>query len=335
MRLQDRRRRGTQRFLFAVLLVAPADRRGQIPQRSGCRAQAFLQVCGLTFRQLQRSDHLHTLGPSDISVSDLAALGSFAFIGPGKDGLPAFLIQTRQLLQRLLSDGRLVDPRVDQFRVVTGPRQRHEIIVLLGHQLGTRGQGGHLRITHVQQPLLPQLLADAADQGQIQRVIGTVAGHDVTGHELAGRLGGGRHQFQLRKIGTVIFAVAALHQAARNDRVIAIGSRTIQTYALIGDFIHFAGRSPEVSFQRRPIGVVQPAEDNTQAVVAKLGGTERLADECFQGMGVVACPVLHTDLPVIRLGQQKRQPHRRQPAIGQAAMQMVRTQMPLQGDRKI
>ncbi len=51
--------------------------------------------------------------------------------------------------------------------------------ILLGHQLGTRGQGGHFAVPRVQQTVLPQLLADAADQGQIQRVIGRVARHAV------------------------------------------------------------------------------------------------------------------------------------------------------------
>ena len=109
----------------------------------------------------------------------------------------------------------------------------------------------------------------------------------------------------------------------------------VEPHALVGDIIDFAGRLPEVGFQRRPIGVVQPAQDDAQAVVGKLDRTQRLADESFQGMRMVACPVLHADLTVIRLGQQEGQPHGGQPTIRQAPVQMMRAEVPLQEVRKL
>jgi hypothetical protein len=241
-------------------------------------------------------------------LGDLAALLSLPFIGLGKDHAFALVVPTGQLLQRVLAQNRLLDPGSSVRGGVAGARQGHEIIILRRLQFRAGGQGGHLAIAGIQQALLPQLLTDAADQREIQRVIRRLARYDVAGQEVAGGLGGGGHELELWQIGTMILAVAALHDAVRGDGVIAKRGGTIEPDAVVGDFRDFAGGLPEVRFEGWPISILESAEDNAQAIIGELDGAERLAEESLQGVAMVACPVLDTDLAVVGLGEKEGQP---------------------------
>ena len=116
----------------------------------------------------------------------------------------------------------------------------------------------------------------------------------------------------------MIFAMAALHQAVGSDGVIAERCGRVEPNAFVRDLVDFAGGLPKVRFERRPIGVMQAAQDDAQAVVSKFDRTKALPDKGFQGVDMVLRPILNADLAVIRLGQQERQPHGSQPTIGQA-----------------
>src|SRR6185503_19339213 len=100
-------------------------------------------------------------------------------------------------------------------------------------------------------------------------------------------------QLELREIGAMILAVPELEQAFGRDVVIAIRSGAIKADAIDGDLIHFTRPLPQVVFQGAPIGLVDTAQDNAQAIIAELRGTKGLAQQRLQGAGMSLRPVLN------------------------------------------
>src|SRR6266542_2946188 len=148
-----------------------------------------------------------------------------------------------------------------------------------------------------------------------------MAGHDVSGYAMAGGLRDRRHQLDLREIRTMIFAVPELQQPFGRDVVIAKGGSAVEADAVDGDLIHFTGPLPQVVFQSSPIGLMEPAQDNAQAIVAELDGTKGLVQERLEGVGMSLRPVLDGGLAVIGLGEEESDPGGRQGTVAEALVE--------------
>ncbi len=126
----------------------------------------------------------------------------------------------------------------------------------------TRGQGRHLAIAREQQAATSDGCANPGEHRHVQRVVRGIAGMNLGGDELAGRLRRSGHEFDLGQIGPVVLAVAALHDAIRSDDVIATGGRAVQTDTVSRYLVDFAGCLPESGFECCPVGVVEPPQDD-------------------------------------------------------------------------
>src|SRR5205823_5496245 len=102
---------------------------------------------------------------------------------------------------------------------------------------------------------------------------------------------GERLQFQLRQVRAMIFAVAILHQAVWFNRVIAIGGGAVEAALLHGDLVNLTGAFPQIGFQGIPVGIVKPAEEDTEAVIGTFDGPKRLIQECLEEMRPVGGPL--------------------------------------------
>src|SRR5262249_6619315 len=157
-----------------------------------------------------------------------------------------------------------------QGGVVVVARQAAQIKVPAGHEVGAGGQGGHLAVAGVQQPGLAGQVAHAVDQGDIQRVVGALAGVGIAGQDVPGRLGGRAHALQLGQVGSVL-APAELPQAAGADLVGAVVGGAVQAHGVQGQVVDVEGGLPEVGLDEVPVGLGQAAQDDAQAVVAEVG----------------------------------------------------------------
>jgi hypothetical protein len=133
----------------------------------------------------------------------------------------------------------------------------------------------------------------------------------------------GRHQLELRQIGAMIFAVPELQQPFGRDLVIAVRGGAVETDAADGDLIHFTRPLPQIVLQRVPIGLMETTQDNAEAIVVELDGTEGLAQERFQRVGVSLRPVLDGGLAVVGLGEEEGDPGSRQGAVAEALVEVV------------
>src|SRR5207244_5360620 len=95
-----------------------------------------------------------------------------------------------------------------------------------------------------------------------------------------------------KQVRSMILAMPELHDAVGLDRVIPARRRAIQTDTTDRDLIHLAGRIPEVGLEHRPVGVMQPAEDDTQAIVGEFRWTQGLPADGLQGTLMALGPVM-------------------------------------------
>ena len=196
-------------------------------------------------------------------------------------------------------DGGL-DPRRELRRNRPGQGESGQVEVTVGGDLSTGFQRRHLAIAGIEQPGLVQHGADAAIQGEIQRVVGGVAGSDVAGQVQPTRLGDGGHELELGEVGAVVLTVPELHQAVLGDGVIATTGGGVEPDPLDGQGVDVTVGVPEIGFQGFPgRRGIEAFQEQGQAVVAKLDGADWLADEGFEGVLKIPGPGLDGRLAVV------------------------------------
>ena len=121
----------------------------------------------------------------------------------------------------------------------------------------------------------------------------------------------------------MILTVPELEQAFGRDLVIAIRGGAIKADAVDGDLIHLTGPLPQVVFQGAPIGLVETAQDNAQAIIAELDGTKGLAQEGLEGVGMALRPVLDGGLAVIGLREEEGDPGGRQGTVAEPPLEVM------------
>ena len=146
---------------------------------------------------------------------------------------------------------------------------------------------------------------------------------DVAGEQVPRRLGGRGHQLELGQVRPMILAMPALHEALGLDRVIAAGGRTIQANTSDRHLIHLAGRLPQVTFQSRPVGIMEATQNNAQAIIGEFRRAEGLPDDGLQSTLMALGPVLDADLAVVGLGENESHPDAGKPAVGDPLVQVV------------
>ncbi len=232
-----------------------------------------------------------------------------------------------QLGGRLANDGGL-HPRRELGRDRSGQRQPGQVEILAGGDLGSRLQGRHLAIAGIEQPDLTEHGANAAIERQIQRVVGGVSGMDIAGQEQPGGLGDGGHELELGQVGAVVLAVAELHQSVVGDGVIATTGGGIESDPVDGQGIDVTVGLPEVGFQSLPdFGVGQSLEDQGQAVVGELDGSNRLSQGRLEGVLESLSPGLDGRLAVVGAGEDVSDPDGDEPSVGESLVERVGWEM--------
>ena len=192
-------------------------------------------------------------------------------------------------------------------------------------------QRRHLAVAGVEQSSLTEQFPDPSDQGKVQRVVGSIAGMNIAGHEQAGRFRGRGHEFELGQVGTMVLAVTQLHQAPLGDGVVTITGGAIQADPLDRQFIDVTSGLPEIGFQAGPDRrVAESLEDQGEAIVGEVDGAERLARDGFEGMVQVGGPVADVALAVVGLGEDVGDPDGDEPAVGESLMERMCREMAIE-----
>src|SRR4051794_11288296 len=147
---------------------------------------------------------------------------------------------------------------------------------------------------------------------------------DIAGQEQPARLGDGGHQLELGEVGTVVLAVPELHQAILGDGVISTAGGGVESDPLDGQGIDVAVGVPEVGLQGLPSGLgVESLQEQGQAVVAELDGSDALADEGLEGVLDSLGPVLDGGFAVVGSGEDVGDPGGDEPSVGESLMEGV------------
>src|SRR5262249_55520242 len=166
------------------------------------------------------------------------------------------------------------------------------------------------------------------DHGQVQRIVGRVAGMDVRGQELAGGFGSGGHELELGQVGAMVFAVAQLHQPTVNGGVEAVAGGAVQSDALQGDRVDVTGALPEVGLNAVPgLGVAQPGQQQGETVVAELDVAKGQPGDGLEAMVELVGPVADVGLTVIGPGEDVGDPEGDEPTEGESAVVRVRLEV--------
>jgi hypothetical protein len=179
------------------------------------------------------------------------------------------------------------------------------------------------------------LSAHARQKGEIERVIGGVAGDNIDCKRKPGGECSGGHEFELWEIGSVILAVSVLHQSVGFDGVIAIGSSSIEAALFDGNVIDLAGGTPEISFEAGPVGIVQSPEEDAEAIVGAFDGPDGLSEQGIEEMNAFGSPILDVDFAMTGFGENESKPDTHERAIGNPFMEVMGSQMLLKDLRQL
>ena len=225
-----------------------------------------------------------------------------------------------QLIAPRAADG-ILDPGGELNLGRSGHRQRCEVEIAAGGDLGAGLQRGHLAVAGVEQSGPPQEGADPRDHGEVQRIVGGIAGMNGGGDELPAGLGGGGHELELGQVGAMVLAVAQLHEAAVDDGVEAVAGGAVEADPLDGQGVDLAGAVPEVGLDGVPgFGVAESGEEQGEAVVGEIDVADGLSGEGFEGVMEIASPVADVGLAVVGVGEDVGDPDGDEPAEGESLM---------------
>ena len=244
--------------------------------------QPSLQGRRLTLRRRLRAKDLHPLDPGALDLLDHGGLGPLELIALGD---PFLVAPDLDHLGCSLAGQRRLHPGREPGRDLAGQGESGQIEVPGRGDLGPGLQRRHLAVADIEQPGPVQQGADPAIQGEIQRVVGRIAGMDIAGQEQATGKGGGGHELDLGQVGAMVLAVPQLHQAVVIDGVVAVAGGGVEVDPLDRrQGIDVALGAPEVGLQLRPgLRIAETAQDRGEAVVGELDGPKGLVDEGLQG----------------------------------------------------
>jgi hypothetical protein len=122
--------------------------------------------------------------------------------------------------------------------------------------------------------------------------------------------------------------VAELHESVLAGGVIATTGGGVESDPVDGQSIDVAVGLPEVGFEGLPGGGVgEPLEDQGQAVVGELDGTNRLSQESFEGVLESLGPGLDGGFAMVGLGEDVNDPDGDEPSVGEPLVERVGWEM--------
>ena len=303
-----------------------------MPQFGFGLRQALLQGLCLALRQGQRTEDLHAFRPSQRFFTPLGAQDALKLVPTAQD-LP---IDPDQLGVLLARHHRFY-PSFKLSSRFTGHGQAGQVVVAVGHDLGTGRQGGHFAVACVQQPCLRDHLPNALDQRRVQPIIRPFARNHITGHQLPRGFRRSRHQLHLRQIWPVVFAVPILHQTILSNRMIAVGRRAVQPHSGQFQLVHRHTGRPQRRFQPLPGFILaQALQNNSQALIVCFDSrSQRLTKQLFQRLPVAVNPILHSRFAMVPFRQNVHQPDGSQIPVAHSLVQPVVTKLAIQQFRQV
>ena len=180
------------------------------------------------------------------------------------------------------------------------------------------GSSGHLAVAGVEQPGSTQERADPLDDGQVERIVGGIAGMNRGGDELTGGFGGGGHELELGQIVAMVLAVAQLHEPAIDGGVEAVAGGAVESDSLQGDGVDLAGAIPEVGLDAVPgRGVAEPSQQQGEPVVAEFDLADGQPGDGLEAVVEFVGPGADVRLAVIGLGEDVGDPEGDEPTEGE------------------
>jgi hypothetical protein len=269
--------------------------------------------------QLARTDHHAPLQPTVQRPSSLCGHGLQA-LKPRRDQLWC------AVLLRAADPGHGLLPRPPRRQVAGQDRGqpwalRQRAQVIIAFSLDTRAglQGAHLAIAPRQQPTPPQALPDAGDGRESLGIIGPLARDDVRRHRHAQGIQGRHHDFDLRQVRAMIFAMPKLEQPGVGHGPVAVGGGAIEADAgwfQVVDAQHMLIQGP-LKGVPAPI-VAQGLQHGGQPIVADIEPMHRLPGAFAQRVEPLFRPRFDVVQPMVGFGEDVRQPEHAHPAQAEA-----------------
>jgi hypothetical protein len=264
---------------------------------------------------------LDTLDPTALAALEQCRLAAGELVTPPDVILADVNVDDLAALRP--RDG-VLDPGVELGLGLSGQGEACQVEIVSGLDGGSGPEGGHLAVAGVEQSGPSQEGPDAVDDGEVERVVGGVAGMDGAGEELAAGFGGGGHELQLGQVGAMVLAVAQLHEAVGDEGVEAATGGAIEPDSLDRQLVDLAGDAPEVGLDAVPeFGVTEGLEDEAEAVIGEVDVANGLSGDGFEGLAESVGPVADGALAVIGVGEDVGDPDGDEPALGESPMVRV------------
>jgi len=178
------------------------------------------------------------------------------------------------------------------------------------YDVASCAQGPHFTIADHQDRRRPQRRDRRLIGGDIQPIIGAVAGHGLAHQRQAQRIERRQHGFALAQVGAMVCAVTLVEKALVGcDVVIHTDTGTVQAQGLGGqalDTYPFPQHRPlQGGLGRR---IAQHRQDIAQTIVGAIGVTQGQSQQGVEGLGAFRHPVAHRYEALLTLGQDVAEP---------------------------
>src|SRR5262249_15488525 len=197
-----------QTLLVAILPASATRLRRQVPQFFNAAREPLGESDCLRFEQRLPSNDQHTLSPNEFLGRAFRSNRQFDL------ALARELVATPDLLPRLVSQSNSwlltvdsgFDPTRQVFSRLTGQWGDGQIIIVGVRDLSAGSERRHLLITSIKHSRVSDHLSRAANDRQIEPVIGRLPRRHVGRDPMSVRMNSDRHQLELRQIGPMVTA---------------------------------------------------------------------------------------------------------------------------------
>jgi hypothetical protein len=217
-----------------------------------------------------------------------------------------------------------------------GRRQRAQVEVVPVLERRTCLQRPHLTVPAIEQPALRHRGADALHQGDVERIVGAVAGHHRGGEGQAQGVERRQGHLDLGQVGPLVLGIAELQQSLRAHLAVVAGRGHVHAHAPGGQGVHTQQRPAQGAREAPPLGIIgQRAQHVGQAIVAQVQVLDRLPRAGAQRLQAARGPGLHLVQAMVGLREHVRQPDRRGPAQAEPPAGAVRHEVAIDQGRQV
>src|SRR5262249_14799878 len=321
-----------QTLLVAILPASATGLRRQGPQFLDPPRESLGKSGCLRFEQRLAPNDQHTLSPSEFFERASRSNRQFDL------ALARELVATSDLLPRLVSQLNSwlltvnggFDPTRPGFGRLTGQGRDGQIVIVCAGDLCAGRERRHLLIAGIERSGVSDHLARAANDRQVESVIGRLTRNHVCRGPMSVRMNCDCHQLELRQIGPIVLAVTVLHHPILGRRVITTSRRAIDVRADQiadagrADFVNLDFAPPERGFKTIPAFVTaKPREQAAEPIVIELLRNDHLAGDLGDHSLMALHPGFNVVLGMVATGDDKSQPNGHHPSTTQACVQLV------------